>query len=58
MGDDLALRATFDQRASCRKPLDSGPHGFRQSAPFVALAPETANDFTYSLERRGKTQSV
>jgi hypothetical protein len=56
MGDDLALRATFDHTSVVPKPLEADRTDSANPAPFVALAPETANDFTYSLEGGGKTQ--
>ena len=60
--NNYAFRATFDHTTVAPKPLEAdrtdstnvGPDG--QPAPFVPLAPETANNFTYSLEGGGKTQ--
>ena len=59
--NNYAFRATFDHTTVApKKPLEAdrtdstnvGPDG--QPAPFVPLAPETANNFTYSLEGGGK----
>lgn len=52
--NNYAFRATFDHTTVAPKPLEAdrtdstnvGPDG--QPAPFVPLAPETANNFTYS----------
>jgi hypothetical protein len=57
-----AFRATYDRTSVAPKPLEAdrtdsanvGPDG--QPAPFVPLLPETANNFTYSIEGGGKTQ--
>ena len=62
VGDRYSLRATFDHTTVAPKPLEAdrtdstnvGPTG--SPAPFVPLAPETANDFTYSFEGGGRTQ--
>jgi hypothetical protein len=62
LGGGLALRATYDRITVAPAPLESDrvdstnvdPSG--KLAPFVQLAPETANDFTYSLEGGGRTR--
>jgi hypothetical protein len=62
IGDALALRATFDHTTVAPKPLEadrtdsSNVDGNGNPAPFVPLAAETADNFTYSVEGRGKTQ--
>ena len=62
VGDGYTLRATFDHTSVAPKPLqadrtDSTNVDARgKPAPFVPLAPETANDFTYSFEGNGRTQ--
>jgi hypothetical protein len=61
-GNDYAFRATYDHTTVAPKPLEAdrtdstnvSPNG--SPAPFVPLAPETANNFTYSVEGGGKTQ--
>jgi hypothetical protein len=61
-GRDLALRATYDRITVAPLPLEAdrvdstNVDANGNLAPFVQLAPETANDFTYSLEGGGKTQ--
>ena len=62
LGPDYALRANFDHITVAPAPLeadrtdstDVDANGF--PAPFVPLASETANDFTYSFEGGGRTQ--
>jgi hypothetical protein len=59
IGSAYALRATFDHTTVAPKPLevdrtDVSPGA--SPAPFVPLAPESANDFTYSFESTGRTQ--
>jgi len=56
IGNDLALRATFDRTSVAPKPLEADRTDTANPAPFVPLLPETANDFTYSFEGGGKTQ--
>jgi hypothetical protein len=59
---NVALRATYDHITVAPLPLEADrvdttnvqPNG--SPAPFVQLAPETANDFTYSLEGGTQTQ--
>jgi hypothetical protein len=62
MSGNLALRATYDRITVAPLPLEAdrvdstnvGANG--NLAPFVQLAPETANDFSYSVEGGGRTQ--
>jgi len=62
LGNGLAARATFDRITVAPAPLEADrvdstnvdQNG--KLAPFVPLAPETADDFTYSLEGGGQTQ--
>jgi hypothetical protein len=62
LGNEYSLRATFDRDTVAPKPLEADrsdstnvtPEG--SPAPFVPLAPESADDFTYSFEGGGKTQ--
>jgi hypothetical protein len=56
LGRDLALRATYDHITVAPFPLEADRVDSTVAAPFVRLAPETANDFTYSLEGGGRTQ--
>ena len=62
VGDRYALRATFDHTTVAPKPLEAdrtdstNVDAGGNPAPFVPLAPERANDFTYSFEGGGKTQ--
>jgi hypothetical protein len=62
LGRDLALRATYDRITVAPAPLEANRvdstavDANGKPAPFVPLAPESANDFTYSLEGGGKTQ--
>jgi hypothetical protein len=62
LGSSFALRATFDHSTVAPAPLEADRHDSTNvddegnPAPFVALQPETANDFTYSFETTGKTQ--
>jgi hypothetical protein len=62
LGGGLALRATYDRITVAPLPLEAdrtdstNVDANGNLAPFVALAPETANDFTYSLEGGGRTQ--
>lgn len=62
IGAAYALRGTFDHTTVAPKPLEADrydstnvdQHG--NPAPFVTLAPETANVYTASLEGSGKMQ--
>jgi hypothetical protein len=62
LGGVYALRATFDHTTVAPKPLEADRYDSTnvnqegQQAPFVTLAPETADDFTYSFEGDGKVQ--
>ena len=62
LGSRYALRANFDRITVAPAPLDSDRTDSTNVdengnlAPFVALAPETANDATYSFEGGGRTQ--
>jgi Carboxypeptidase regulatory-like domain len=61
-GNNLAFRATYDHTTVAPKPLEAdrtdstNVQANGSPAPFVPLAAETANNFTYSLEGGGKTQ--
>ncbi|MEO7040543.1 MAG: TonB-dependent receptor [Candidatus Elarobacter sp.] len=61
LGDRYALRATFDHSTVAPKPLEAdrsdstNVDAAGNPAPFVTLRPETANDFTASLEGGGRT---
>jgi hypothetical protein len=62
LGSAYALRATYDHNTVAPKPLETDlvdstnvlANG--RLAPFVPLAPERGDDFTYSLEGGGRTQ--
>jgi hypothetical protein len=62
LGSQFALRANFDHINVAPAPLEADridstnvqPNG--SPAPFVPLAPETANDMTYSFEGGGRSQ--
>jgi len=62
LGGGFALRATYDHTTVAPLPLEADrvdstntqPDG--ALAPFTELSPETANDFTYSVEGGGRTQ--
>ena len=62
IGDRYALRATFDHTTVPPKPLEADRFDSSnvdlngKPAPFVTLNPETANQYTYSLEGTGATQ--
>jgi hypothetical protein len=62
LGNLYALRATFDHTTVAPKPLEADRtdstnlDGNGNPAPFVPLAPERSNDFTYAFEGGGKTQ--
>ena len=62
VGDRYALRATFDHTTVAPKPLEAdrsdstNVDAAGNPAPFVALSPETANEFTYAVEGGGNTQ--
>lgn len=59
VGSDYALRATFDHNTVAPKPLEADRTVSMPGstpAPFVPLAPETGNTFTYSFEGGGRTQ--
>jgi hypothetical protein len=61
LGGGLALRATFDRITVAPLPLEADRVDSANlaangtPAPFVALAPETASDFSYSFEGGGRT---
>ena len=61
LGGQYALRATFDHTTVAPKPLEADRTDSTNvdangvPAPFVPLAAETANDFTYSFEGGGRT---
>jgi hypothetical protein len=61
IGAQLALRATFDHITVAPAPLEAdrtdstNVDANGNPAPFVALAPETANDVTVSFEGSGRT---
>ncbi len=62
LGSQYALRANFDHINVAPAPLEAdrvdstNVDANGNPAPFVALAPETANDMTYSFEGNGRTQ--
>jgi hypothetical protein len=62
LGSSFALRATFDHSTVAPAPLEADRtdstnlQADGSPAPFVALQPETGNDFTYSFESSGRTQ--
>jgi len=62
IGSLYALRANFDHITVAPAPLEADRTDSTNvdengnPAPFVPLAPETANDFTYSFEGGGRTQ--
>jgi hypothetical protein len=62
LGSSFALRATFDHTTVAPAPLEADRTDSTNvtdagaPAPFVALNPETGNDFTYSFETTGRTQ--
>ncbi len=61
LGGDFALRATFDHTTVAPKPLEAdrsdstNVDAAGNPAPFVPLAPETTNDFTYSFDGGRRT---
>jgi hypothetical protein len=55
-GDGFALRGTFDHTTVAPAPLEAERIDTANSAPFVQLAPQTANQITASLEGGGRTQ--
>ncbi|MBD5605388.1 MAG: TonB-dependent receptor, partial [Candidatus Eremiobacteraeota bacterium] len=62
LGSSFALRATYDHSTVAPAPLEAdrvdstNVDDDGNLAPFVALRPETANDFTYSFESDGPTR--
>jgi hypothetical protein len=62
LGSQYALRANFDHITVAPAPLEAdrvdstNVDSNGNPAPFVPLAPESANDFTYSFEGGGRTQ--
>ncbi len=62
LGTQYALRANYDRITVAPAPLEADRTDSTNldqngnPAPFVPLAPETANDFTYSFEGGGRTQ--
>jgi len=52
----LAARATFDHTTVAPEPLEVDRTDTANPAPFVPLAPETANGLTISLEGGGRTR--
>jgi hypothetical protein len=62
LGNLYALRATFDHTTVAPKPLEADRTDSTNldangnPAPFVPLAPERSNDFTYAFEGGGKTK--
>jgi len=62
LGSQLALRANFDHISVAPAPLEADRVDSTNvdqngnPAPFVPLNPETANDFTYSVQGGGRTQ--
>jgi Carboxypeptidase regulatory-like domain len=55
-GDDNALRATFDHTSVAPLPLEVQRSDSAAPAPEVPLAPETADDYSFSYEHGGRTQ--
>ena len=62
LGSSFALRATFDHTTVAPAPLEADRTDSTNlqangaPAPFVTLAPEKGNEFTYSFETSGRTQ--
>ena len=56
IGSSYAFRATFDHTSVAPLPLEADRTDTANPAPFLPLAPETANNYTYSFEGGGKTQ--
>jgi hypothetical protein len=56
MGNDLALRATFDHTTVAPKPLQADRTDSTGTTAFVPLGPETQSALTYTLEGGGPTQ--
>jgi hypothetical protein len=54
IGTQLALRATFDHSTVAPKPLEADRTDSANPAPFVPLAAETANHFSYGFEGGGR----
>ncbi len=53
---ESALRATFDHTSVAPLPLEPQRTDSTAPAPPVILAPETADDYSFSYERGGRTQ--
>jgi hypothetical protein len=62
LGRNVALRATFDHTTVAPAPLEAdrtdstNVDNNGNPAPFVSLAAQTSNDFTYSFESTGPTK--
>lgn len=62
IGSGYAVRANYDHLTVAPAPLEvdrtdsANVDASGNPAPFVKLAPQTANDFTYSLEGAGRTR--
>jgi hypothetical protein len=56
VGSQYAFRASYDRTSVAPLPLEADRYDSANPAPFVALAPETGNSYTYSFEGGGKTQ--
>jgi len=56
MPDESAFRATFDHTSVAPLPLEVQRTDSTSPAPPVELAPETADDYSFSYERGGPTQ--
>lgn len=62
IGREYGIRATFDHTTVPPKPLEADRYDSTNvdangnPVPFVTLSPETANEFTYSVEGGGRTQ--
>ncbi len=54
--DESALRATFDHTSVAPLPLEVQRTDSLAAAPPIVLAPETADDYSFSYERGGPTQ--
>lgn len=56
LGDDNALRATFDHTSVAPLPLEVQRDDSTAPAPPIVLSPETADDYAFSYEHGGPTQ--
>jgi hypothetical protein len=56
LGNESALRATFDHTSVAPLPLEVQRDDSAAPAPPIALSPETADDYAFSYEHGGPTQ--